>query len=368
LPVFRFDKAIGMARKLKAFVNPEGHRAHDAATSAERREERTRSREERERNRKRSRRLTSERKQRLRSEIKSKKRELARVKEEPDGAEDKGKRSDGIEQPKVSRRRRSQKARQELLRLRNELRAAKDGAGEEPQTGALPDFVIIGTGKSGTTFLYRLLTQHPYVQPAAKKELHFFDLLFDEGTEWYRERFPTPRWKDGRRTITGEATPTYIHRPLVPERMAKVIPQARLIALVRNPVDRTYSAYHHRVRHGKETRTFEEALEVDLDDGSLRYLSKGVYVENLVRWSKFFSKEQLLVLKSEDLFEHPQQTLKAVLDFLDLPEWEPQAWEVRINKGEYEQGMDPSTRRLLQDYFEPHNRRLYDYLGVDLGW
>jgi hypothetical protein len=78
------------------------------------------------------------------------------------------------------------------------------------------------------------------------------------------------------------------------------------------------------------------------------------------------------VLKSEDLFERPQDTLKLVLNFLDLPDWDPEAWDKipkKRNKNKlYEQKMDPATRRRLEEYFEPHNRRLYDYLGVDLGW
>jgi hypothetical protein len=99
-----------------------------------------------------------------------------------------------------------------------------------------------------------------------------------------------------------------------------------------------------------------------------------------VRWSKFFDKEQMLVLKSEDFFKRPEEILKAVYAFLDLPDWEPEAPEPRDerkkekrartkrNKGRYEQEMDPATRRRLEEYFEPHNRRLYEYLGVDFGW
>lgn len=319
MSVFRFDKAIDMARKVKVFLNSTSRMARGVASDAGRREK-----------------LMIEREKKLRDEVRSK-----------------GKK-------------RRMKARLELIQLKNERRAAKqqvDGA----QTGALPDFVIIGTGRCGTTSLYRFLTQHPYVQPAAKKELHYFDVLFDEGTEWYRQRFPAPRWKDGRRTITGEATPTYIHRPLVPERMAKVIPQARLIALLRNPVDRTYSAYHHRVRDDRETRTFEEAIEVDLEDGSLRYLSKGIYVDNLVRWSEFFVDEQMLVIKSEDYYERPVGTVKDVLNFIGLPEWEPPASEKSYKKYHYPK-VNPATKRRLEEYFEPHNKRLYDYLGVDFGW
>ena len=73
------------------------------------------------------------------------------------------------------------------------------------------------------------------------------------------------------------------------------------------------------------------------------------------------------MLKSEDFFERPKETLKVVLNFLGLPDWEPEAWEFR-KKGRYERGMDPATRRRLEEYFEPHNRRLYEFLGRDLGW
>jgi hypothetical protein len=317
---------------------------------------------------------------------------------------------------RIERKQRKKKVQQEifqlereLLRLEEELGTVKEQAqgvpgepttlraeGEESQTGALPDFAIIGVMKGGTTSLYHLLVQHPYVEPAAKKELHYFDVLIeDEDVEWYRRCFPAPRWKDGRRTITGEATPGYMSHPLAPERMAKVVPQTRLIALLRNPVDRAYSDYQQVVRKGRESRTFEEAVEeaINLDkklslvkedktsdhdnrayaDETTRYgyLYRSIYADHLRRWSNLFGDEQMLVLKSEDFFERTPETLKLVLDFLRLPEWEPEASEIvpkKRNEGHYQRGMDPATRRRLEEFFEPHNQRLYEYLGRDFGW
>jgi Sulfotransferase domain len=366
-----FDKALGIARRAKAFLKrSRGDVARgDAAANAERREERSR-------NRKRARQLTSEHKKRLRSEIRSKKRELKRIRQEGfDGVENRAAR--------IERKRGKKTAQQEIFELERELRFAKERTAGEPLTGALPDFVVIGTAKGGTSYFYHLLTQHPYVEPAAAKELHFFGSHFDEGVEWYRRCFPASRWKEGRKTITGEATP-YLGNPNVPERMARVIPRARLIALLRNPVDRAYSMYHHRVRHGWETRTFEEAIEAEearmlearRDESAIRdegssYLRRGVYVDQLLRWTKFFSDDQMLILKSEDFFERPQNTLRLALEFLGLPNWEFEASEVvpkKRNKGSYEDQMNPATRRRLEEYFEPHNRRLYDFLGVDFGW
>ena len=340
---------------------------------------------------------------------KSKKRELRHKRQELRKIRDKERATKEKVERKVLKKRK-QKLKQELFRLKEEYRVAEDAtegapggwaaprAEEGPESGALPDFVIIGAKKCGTTFLYHLLTQHPHVEPAAFKEPHFFDFLFEEGVEWYRQCFPTPRWKDGRRNITGEATP-YMPGRRIPERMAEVVPQARLIALLRNPVDRAYSDYQQVARTGRETRTFEEAIGVmkqhslsqedevpdgkdiaDLDEDS-EYLSRSVYVDQLLRWSKFFSEKQMLVLRSEDLFEHQRETLKRVLAFLELPAWEPEAAgpqglqspkfrnkRDKRNKGRYEENMGPATRRRLEEYFEPHNHRLYDYLGVDFGW
>jgi hypothetical protein len=204
--------------------------------------------------------------------------------------------------------------------------------------GALLDFGIIRAQKCVTTCLYPLLTRHPLVEPAASKELHFFDSLYEEGSEWYRQCFAPPKWNDGRMTITGEATLGYLFHPLAPERMmARMVPQARLMALLGNPVDRAYCQYHQRTRKGREIRSFEKAVGAENSDAE--YLARGIYVDQLLRWSRFFDQEQMLVLKSEDFVERPQDILKTVLNFLDLSEREPEAWETR-KKGGYEEGMD----------------------------
>ena len=296
-------------------------------TDAERRKKRAT-------DRRRARRLTREHKERLRREIKSKKQELSLIKKGSGVTKDRA--------HSIERKRRKKSVQQEIYELERELRAAKKrrlGSApaaqpapqlvREPGMGALPDFVIIGAMKGGTSYFYHLLTQHPLVEPASAKELHFFESHFDLGVEWYRRCFPPPRWEDGQWTITGEATPGYLPNGLVPERMAKVVPQARLIALLRNPVDRTYSQYQQVTRKGRQTLTFEEAIGVKkrrpgvggetsdeggddligLAEARHKYLSKSIYVDQLLRWSEFFPKEQMLVLKSEDFFENPVEAL-----------------------------------------------------------
>jgi len=324
-----------------------------------------------------------------RKKVRSKRRELRRKKQELREIRGEALASENWAQL-TERKKKKKTIQQEIFQLEKELRAAEEGRSEdEPGTGALPDFLIIGAQKCGTTFLYHLLAQHPLVQFAASKELHFFDVHFDLGVEWYRQCFPRPVWKDGRKTITGEATPGYLFYPSVPEKMAEVVPQARLIALLRNPVERAYSHHQQATRKGKESLSFEEAIEAEearlqgeegrlleeegyasFEHQGLSYLSRGVYVDQLQRWMEFFDRDQMLVLKSEAFFDDPGRTLEPVLEFLGLPEWVPEASMLgdRRNTGSYEGGMDPLLRERLERHFEPHNRRLYDLLGADFGW
>jgi lipopolysaccharide transport system ATP-binding protein len=206
-----------------------------------------------------------------------------------------------------------------LAKLRREkIAAAQRRATEE---GPLPDFVVIGTQKGGTSFFYRLLTEHPLVRGAAAKELHFFDNKFAEGVGWYRRCFSKGEHVDGHRTITGEASPSYLFDPQVPERMARIVPEARLIALLRNPVDRAYSHYQMELRRGKEARSFEDATQEEMTsvegerntvDVPHAYLRRGLYAEQLERFSFFANRDRLLVIKSENLFARRLEVLAVV--------------------------------------------------------
>jgi hypothetical protein len=357
--VFRINRAFGVGRDAKAFLNMQGGLTRGAVPDPN---------------------FDEEQAQRLRKIVTRQRKALRRkdrqIEEQAATLETLRERR----QREIRLRKELKQTRLEIFHLNNELDAMKvlvenardvpsaEPVSGEPDVGALPDFVIIGAQKGGTSFLYYLLTRHPLVEPAARKELHFFDQPehFDNGAEWYRRCFPRLNSKDGQRSITGEATPYYLFDPPVANRMAEIVPQARLIALLRNPIDRAYSHYQMQVKRGTEPRTFEEAIEQQHSS----YVSRGIYVDQLVRWFEVFSKEQMLILKSEDFFERPIETLKIVLTFLDLPDWQPEASELqqRRHTGTYEQKMDPSTRRRLEAYFEPYNQRLYECLDVDFGW
>src|SRR5438067_227401 len=129
----------------------------------------------------------------------------------------------------------------------------------------LPDFLIIGTQRGGTTSLYHYLKTHPCVESATTSDTHFFDKKFSKGLGWYRGHFPT--WMEkyyaqmrGQRFVTGEASSSYLFHPHVPKRVVQVLPHVKLIVLLRNPVDRAYSQYYHAIELGHETLSFEEAI------------------------------------------------------------------------------------------------------------
>jgi len=261
-------------------------------------------------------------------------------------------------------------------------------------TGALrvlPDFIIVGAQKCGTSSLYRYLNEHPTVAPAAGKEVHYFDWHFHRGPRWYRAHFPTVldrelfRLRTGQRLVTGEASPYYLFHPHAPKRVKAMLPDVKLIVLLRDPVERTFSAYHHQVRRGSEPLSFVEAIEREPErlageierltrDETYRsfthrhhsYLARGVYVDQLEAWFREFPREQLLVIRSEDFFDDPATIFMAVLDFLGLPHRLPPKFP-RFNAAEYGV-MDSTIRRRLTEYFAPFNQRLYDLLGRDFAW
>ncbi|HEY5890720.1 MAG TPA: sulfotransferase [Acidimicrobiia bacterium] len=246
---------------------------------------------------------------------------------------------------------------------------------------ALPDFIVIGAPRSGTTSLWKHLSSHPGVIPALRKELHYFDHRFERGLPWYRAHFPLRRsLRDGR--ITGEATPQYLGFPGVPARVRSVVPSAKLVVLLRNPIERTFSAWQLKVREGIEELDFERALEQEearLAKPSRRpgadmryaYKAKSRYAEQLEAWFEHFPRNQMLVLKSEDLFDDGAQPLSELYRFLEIPIDAGTASNARIptaNASPTASSMDDRTRAELASYFEPHNRRLYELLGRDFGW
>ena len=249
----------------------------------------------------------------------------------------------------------------------------------------LPRFLIIGAARAGTTSLYSYLVRHPAVGAPTHKELHFFDMNYEQGVGWYRRHFPAVAPGNRRGTVTGEASPYYLFHPAVPSRVRETLPEARLIALVRNPIDRAYSQHQLAHRHGRDELPFEEAIAAEQSrlDGELErireepgyqsvshrhhsYLARGLYAEQLERWLSEFPREQLLVIRSEDFFSDPPAVYSDVLRFLELPAHELGEYRA-YNQKPYD-GLAPATRQELRSYFAEPNRRLEALLSRELGW
>ena len=247
----------------------------------------------------------------------------------------------------------------------------------------LPDFLVLGAQKAGTTALYEYLRRHPQITGPSWKEVSFFDRHWARGESWYRGNFPNLARTRGKHV--GEASPSYVFHPLAPQRVQEVVPEARLIVLVRNPVDRALSQYNHEVALGREPLPFEEAL--DAEEERLRgedermaadsryfsrewwshtYKARGRYAEQLERWLAVFPREQLLVLPSDDLGSDPARAHAQVLEFLGASPQRLDSYP-RVYERQYEP-MRPETRDRLAAEFEEPNRRLYELLGRDLGW
>jgi hypothetical protein len=256
----------------------------------------------------------------------------------------------------------------------------------------LPDFVIIGAAKAGTTSLYGWLSEHPFVAPASQKEVHYFDYNYFRGDDWYRKHFPLEvdqarfAAEHGRPFITGEASPPYISHQWAPGRLARTLPRAKLLVGLRNPVDRAYSQYQmSRREHEEPLDSFLDAVEAEADRlapevarvessrhynswpiGCWSYLLRSRYAEGLQRWFELLPRSQFHFITLEQLSRDPQAALDAVHDFLEIPahvyaELRP------LHTASYDT-MGTEARARLTEYFRPHNERLYELVGTDFGW
>jgi len=260
---------------------------------------------------------------------------------------------------------------------------------------SLPDFLLVGTKRGGTTSLWNYLVAHPDVLPMfpASQEIkspHYFDIHHDRGQRWYRSHFPTDAARArasrrrGRRVVTGEASPYYLFHPLVPGRVAAEVPGAKILVSLRNPVDRAYSNYNERRGSGVEPlATFEEALDAEpgrLEGQEARvaaglyspshdshtYLARGRYAEQLARWFEHVPRSSVHVVLNEDLAADPATVFGGVCDFLEISR--PSTDEYPRHNLLPARSLDPGTRARLVEYYRPHNAALADLLGVELGW
>jgi hypothetical protein len=279
----------------------------------------------------------------------------------------------------------------------------------------LPNFLVCGAMRSGTTSLYYYLKQHPDIFMSPLKEIHFFtnDLNYHKGLNWYKQFFID---YNGEKMI-GEITPNYMIIPEAPKRIFSFSKNIRLIFILRNPTLRAYSHYWHSVRRGEEKFSFEKALELEeerLKENTLRaltlysYKNRGIYVKHIENYLNYFPKSQMLFLLMEELRSDPEYVLNKLFSFLDVdPSFKPLPIEKEnyggapklpfvysffeklyssIRKKHYPitnivrknvlffkrlslnavPQINPKTKNQLDNFFNPYNESLSKLLDMDL--
>lgn len=213
-----------------------------------------------------------------------------------------------------------------------------------------PDFIVIGVQKGGTSSIFNYLSQHPQINPPLKKQVHFFDKFYSKGIKWYLSFFP----KKKKGMVSGEASPYYIYHPLAAKRMAETSPNTKIIVLLRHPLNRMNSHFQMIKKKQREnSTTLNDALKLEEErlqgeekkikaDGTYQsyshqtfsYLSRSLYYKQLIEWQKHFSKEQFLLVQSEEFFHETPKALSKIYNFLGIENVIPKNIKV-LNKGDY---------------------------------
>ena len=238
----------------------------------------------------------------------------------------------------------------------------------------LPHFLGLGAQKGGTTSLQKLLEHHQDVFLPHCKEVQYFSQHSDKPITWYAEHYA----KAGRKKRRGDITPFYLFHPQAAERIKNLLPTAQMIVLLRDPVERAISQVFHARRHGFENLGIAEALAAEperLSSGNIysfqkhSYIARSRYIEQIDRYEKLFKKDQLLILKSEDLFQNTATVWERIQKFLEL---RPIALPLELphaNAGNGEaETVSPRVREKLREALWDTAEEVKIRYGIDWGW
>lgn len=246
----------------------------------------------------------------------------------------------------------------------------------------LPAFIVAGGMRCGTTSLYEHLAGHPQVAASLRKEVHFFDLQHHRGPGWYARQFHTVRrLPDGSSSRPFESSPYYMFDPRVPVRLREMVPDVRLVFVLRDPVERAVSHYRKNRRDGREPLSFADAIDAEeerlageeermLNDPRylspahqyFSYQSRGRYAQMLDRFRALFPADQLHAVDAGRLFAEPIPVFERICRFLELDPWLPTRFAA-ANASHTDAMVDAATRRRLEVEFDPHERSLMATIG-----
>ena len=254
----------------------------------------------------------------------------------------------------------------------------------------IPDFLVIGAKRCGTTSLYQHLSEHPCISRSPRDNIGFFNENYHLGINWYKSLFPTIFYKKkmeskNKHCLFFDVTSTYMEEELTAKNVYEVNPNQKIIVILRNPVDRAYSHYHVNVKEKSEKRSFEDAVFEEMNrikseriiqnknknlrvftPNNIHYLKKGFYALQLKSWFKIFPREQILVLSTEEFQEDQNLIYKKIFDFLNIPNMKIKSTE-KMEKGNYTH-MKHDTRNLLLDYFRQCNHELFELINSEFDW
>jgi len=269
-----------------------------------------------------------------------------------------------------------------LSRLRKRIKRTLVSKGYH----STPAFIIIGAQKAGTTAMFRILRQHPQIVAPIEKELHFFDSMRIRYGDFvtYHEMFPLPHELKPDK-LTYEASPSYLFNPDCPERIYRYSPGVRLVAILREPVSRAFSAWNMYksftysanpyLRLFAESRSFEDAVlqeigeleKKDWKTDKFSYIKRGMYVEQLERYLQYISRDSLLILEYSRLISDPQNVFTSMFRFLQIDD-RIAIRTLRSHVTKYRDEIPMKARDALQSVFKPYNERLFKLLGEEYDW
>lgn len=247
----------------------------------------------------------------------------------------------------------------------------------------LPTTVIVGAQKAGTTQLYAYLVTHPRCFEAAKKEVDYFSKHPERSVTWYRSRFPLVARVQWRRGHVMEASPSYMPTPSAIQQMKQVLPKARVIVLLRDPVSRAFSHYQHRKMRHLESRSFAECVAEEIRANEfppqlgvatkvnakpmLGYVARGYYALQLEHLIKVFPRNKVLILDSSELFKDTKATCERVFNFMGLDSFDVKPTKI-YNRGYYKETIDPRVADALRAHYRPYDELLEHLLGEQFSW
>lgn len=252
-------------------------------------------------------------------------------------------------------------------------------------TGALPEFLIIGAQKAGTTSLFNYIMQSKQAWRPLRKEVHHFDEIKLRSLDAYRAFFPDQRKLLNAGALTGEATPFYLFHPDAARRIAASNINPKLIVILRCPVERAWSHYRHELRKGREVLGFIEALNIEdsrlrgtadrvLDERHLEelrrhsYVARGQYMRQIRRYAALFDADRMLVISLDAMRENPSATVSRCCDFLGIKPPPANMYFNILNSAGPEKKMPEVDKDIFREAFDEDLRSLETMLPEAAIW